>query len=191
MCAEITRQRDAHQSVRDDETVGGERAHPAVDVEAAGAARGEDGHGKHGGCAGDHDRARGSFVARVRRAERFVGEAVVRHQQQDTRGGGDARERSGEQADERADIDEDSEEGDAAYFGEYVHRSGARAEILSCRAQAQDFGVGADGEDGSSEEGTLNYRAGNGLQGIARFGAERGGAFKSDKTEEREDQAKA
>src|SRR5271163_1610858 len=43
--AQIARQRDAYQSIGHDETVGGERAEPAVNIEAACAARRQHDHG--------------------------------------------------------------------------------------------------------------------------------------------------
>ena len=84
------------QCVGHDETVGRERAHPAVNIQAARSAQRQNHHRKHRGDASDDDRAMWSFVRACVARKRFVRQAVVSHQQQDARGGGDARERSGE-----------------------------------------------------------------------------------------------
>ena len=187
--AQITRQRDADQRVGHDETVGGERAEPAVNVQAACAARRQHDYRQSRGDSGNDHCVAGSFVARVCGAQRAVRQAVVRHQQQDARGGGDARECSGEHADQRADINQQSKQRNAAYGCDYVHWRGARAQILAGSAEAENFGVGANGEECAADDGGLNHCTRNCFQRIARFGAQRGGAFEADEAEERQHQA--
>ena len=75
--------------------------------------------------------------------------------------------------------------------GEDAHRGLALAEILAGDAEAEDFGVGADDEEYAAEDGALNDGARDCFERIARFGAERGRAFKSNKAEEREHQSEA
>ena len=51
-------------------------------------------------------------------------------------------------------------------------------------AKAEDFGIRAQRKNRSRQKRALDHRSGNCFQGIARLGAERRGALKSDKTEE-------
>ena len=122
MLAEIAWQRNRDKPVGDDEAVRGERAQPAVNVQTVIAAKRENYYRQDGGGTGDHDRAMGSFVARMRSAERIVRDAIVSHQQQDARRGSDACECPGGQADEQADVDQMTQEWEAALDCEHVHR---------------------------------------------------------------------
>src|SRR5277367_4523523 len=113
----------------------------------------------------------------------------MRHEKQNARAGGDAGESSGEHAYESPDVDEKTENGKAAEFGENPHGGGAGGEIFTCDAQAEHLGISTEDENGSREKGALNYGARNCFERVARFSAERGGTFETDETKEGQDEA--
>ena len=115
----------------------------------------------------------------------------MRHQQQHAGRRRDAGQSSGEQAHQRADVDQQSQHRDAADSGQHMHRSLAGAQILAHGVEAQHFRVSTDREESSGEKGALNDRARNGLQRIARLGAQRGRALEAHKAEKRQDQSQA
>src|SRR6266403_4233258 len=112
----------------------------------------------------------------------------MRHQKQHPRSRGDTRKRACKQAHQSADINQYSQQRNAAYHGQHTHRGLARPQIVAGGALAQKFRVSTDGEYASREKCTLDDSARNCLQRVARFGTECGGALKSDKTEKCEDE---
>src|ERR1700760_4201466 len=62
------------------------------------------------------------------------------------------------------------------------------AELVGLAAESQHLRVGTEDEEDSSEDGALNDGARDGTQGIARFAAEGGSAFKSDEAEHGENE---
>src|ERR1035438_8545706 len=116
-------------------------------------------------------------------------EAILRHSHEHAGRGGDASQSAGKQADQRADVDQQSQHGHAADLREYVHRSVALPQILPHGMKAQNFRICANREKSTSEHRALNYRAWNRLEWIAGFGPERSRALKTHKTEQSEHQA--
>ena len=78
-------------------------------------------------------------------------QSAMRHQQQHSRRGGDARERARKQAHQRPNINQYPERFFSRDSGKHAHRSGARAQILAGDAKAKHFGIGADGENRSGQ----------------------------------------
>lgn len=184
---EVDGERDGGEAVGGEEAVDGEGAHPAVDVGAGDSAECEDDDGECGEEAGDEDSRGRRGVSVVGSTEAVVDETVVAHAHEDSGSGGDAGECAGEHADERTEVDERAEEFDAGEGGEDTHRSGRFAEILVRGVHAEGFEVGAENEEEASEDGALNDGARDGAERIGGFGAEGGGAFETDETEDRED----
>jgi len=113
------------------------------------------------------------------------------HQQEHAAGGGHAPQDAGEDADERADVDERAEDGDADLLGQEAHGRGAVAETLGGGVEAEDLGVSADDEKDAREHGALNESAGDVAEGFAGLGTEAGGALEADEAKEGEDDAQA
>ena len=108
MVAQVTRQRDANERVRHDEAIRRERAHPAVNVQAACAASGQYGNGKHGGdSGGKHGDLGVSLRAWVVRNEPCAS-PLCAISSKHARRRGNAAQRSGEHAHHRADINQQS-----------------------------------------------------------------------------------
>ena len=116
---------------------------------------------------------------------------IVRHPQEHAGRGRDAGQRAGKHAHQRADVDQYPQHRNAAYSGEHVHLIWSGAQILTHDVEAQHFRVRTHREESSRQNRTLNHRARNRLQRIARLGAQRGGALKAHKTEQRQYQAEA
>ena len=123
--------------------------------------------------------------------EALVGEAVVRHEEQDAGGGDDAGQRGGEHADEDADIDDQAERGDACLRGEVMEGCGGLIEGNGGGVEAEGFAVAAEDEEGPGENGGLDDRAGNGAERVFGLGAKGGGGLKADEAEDRQHDAEA
>ncbi len=106
MVAQVSGKCDANQRVSHDETIGGQRTHPAVDIQSAGTAIRENCDRKNRGSPRGEKSDGWRLVARMRGAKCVVRKAVVRHQKQHARRSRDATQRPGKQADRRADINQ-------------------------------------------------------------------------------------
>ena len=96
-----------------------------------------------------------------------MGKPVVRHAQQHPSRGRDAGQSAGEHTHQRTNIDQYPEHRHAAHPRQYMHLIGGSSQVLADDVEAQDFGVRADSEESSGQNGTLNHRAGDRLQRVA------------------------
>src|SRR6267154_3531099 len=187
--AQVARQRYANQSVGHNEAVGRQRAHPAIDIQPAGAACCQWRHGKQRSDASNDHRTTWSLIPSMCIAQRTVGKAAVGHLHQHPGRCRDARQSSGEQTDESANIDQQSQHGYAANRSQHIHWSLARAQILANGMESQHLSIGADCEESPGENCTLNDSAWNRVKRIARFRSQRGRTLEANEAEQRQHQS--
>ncbi len=130
-------------------------------------------------------------VVLVRAADRNREDAVASHGEQHAGTGVQAGERQSEEADHRADGNQDAHPFDAEVLAE---RGKRRVELIERRdvaGQRVGLDVGDEDEEGARQQQAGDDGAGNRLQRILRLFAERRGAFETDKAEDRDYNAQA